>query len=116
MKEADKKTSPPSFCRIAVAPMIDWTDRHCRFFHRLLAPHALLYTEMITSSAILHGNRDRLLGFSPRNILSPFSLAALILKTLPYAQRLPKILAMMPSISIADAPASACKKEASGRA
>lgn len=65
MKEADKKTSPPSLCRIAVAPMIDWTDRHCRFFHRLLAPHALLYTEMITSSAILHGNRDRLLGFSP---------------------------------------------------
>lgn len=65
MKEADKKTSPPSPCRISVAPMIDWTDRHCRFFHRLLAPHALLYTEMITGSAILHGNHDRLLGFSP---------------------------------------------------
>jgi tRNA-dihydrouridine synthase A len=45
--------------------MMDWTDRHCRFFHRLLSAHALLYTEMITAAAILHGHRDRLLGFSP---------------------------------------------------
>jgi tRNA-dihydrouridine synthase A len=46
--------------------MMDWTDRHCRFFHRLLSAHALLYTEMITAAAILHGHRDRLLGFSPQ--------------------------------------------------
>jgi tRNA-dihydrouridine synthase A len=45
--------------------MMDWTDRHCRFFHRLLSAHALLYSEMITAAAILHGHRDRLLGFSP---------------------------------------------------
>ncbi|MBL8641658.1 MAG: tRNA dihydrouridine(20/20a) synthase DusA [Alphaproteobacteria bacterium] len=50
---------------LSVAPMIDWTDRHCRYFHRLLTPNALLYTEMITTGAILNGNHDRLLGFSP---------------------------------------------------
>ena len=48
--------------RFAVAPMIDWTDRHCRFFHRQLTRHALLYTEMVVADAILHGDRDRLLG------------------------------------------------------
>jgi len=45
--------------------MMDWTDRHCRFFHRLLAPHARLYTEMVTTGAVLHGDRERLLGFDP---------------------------------------------------
>lgn len=44
--------------------MMDWTDRHCRFFHRLIAPNALLYTEMITTGAILHGDLHRLLDFS----------------------------------------------------
>jgi tRNA-dihydrouridine synthase A len=43
---------------------MDWTDRHCRFFHRLLSTHARLYTEMVTAEAILHGKRDRLLAFS----------------------------------------------------
>ena len=51
--------------KFAVAPMMDWTDRHCRFFHRLLSARARLYTEMVTADAILHGDRDRLLGFSP---------------------------------------------------
>lgn len=45
--------------------MMDWTDRHCRYFHRLLAPDTLLYSEMVTSGAILHGDRDRLLAFNP---------------------------------------------------
>jgi len=45
--------------------MMDWTDRHCRFFHRLLSRRALLYTEMVTADAVLHGNREWLLGFSP---------------------------------------------------
>ena len=45
--------------------MMDWTDRHCRYFHRLLAPHARLYTEMVTAPAVLHGDRARLLGFDP---------------------------------------------------
>ena len=50
---------------LAVAPMMDWTDRHCRFFHRLLAPSALLYTEMVTTGAVIHGDRERLLGYNP---------------------------------------------------
>jgi tRNA-dihydrouridine synthase A len=49
--------------RFSVAPMMDWTDRHCRVFHRLMTRHARLYTEMLTSGAILHGDRARLLGF-----------------------------------------------------
>jgi tRNA-dihydrouridine synthase A len=49
--------------RFAVAPMMDWTDRHCRWFHRLLSPHARLYTEMVTAQAVIHGDRERLLGF-----------------------------------------------------
>ncbi|MFO1187886.1 MAG: tRNA dihydrouridine(20/20a) synthase DusA [Alphaproteobacteria bacterium] len=47
----------------AVAPMMDWTDRHCRSFHRSLSARALLYTEMVTAEAILHGDRERLIGF-----------------------------------------------------
>ena len=47
----------------AVAPMMDWSDRHCRFFHRVLTKRALLYTEMVVAEAIIHGDRDYLLGF-----------------------------------------------------
>jgi len=50
--------------RLCVAPMMDWTDRHCRYFHRLLAPAALLYTEMVTTGAVLHGDLERLLAFN----------------------------------------------------
>lgn len=53
--------SPHRFC---VAPMIDWTDRHCRYLHRLLSKHARLYTEMITTNAILRGDRNHLLTFN----------------------------------------------------
>ncbi|MFC3323217.1 tRNA dihydrouridine(20/20a) synthase DusA [Mesorhizobium cantuariense] len=49
--------------RLAVAPMMDWTDRHCRFFHRQLTSRALLYTEMVVADAVIHGARERLLGF-----------------------------------------------------
>ncbi|HEY1136413.1 MAG TPA: tRNA dihydrouridine(20/20a) synthase DusA [Xanthomonadaceae bacterium] len=53
--------------RLSVAPMMDWTDTHCRNFHRLLAPHARLYTEMVHANAVIHGTatekgRDKLLG------------------------------------------------------
>lgn len=50
----------------AVAPMIDWTDTRCRFLHRQLSSHALLYTEMIVADAIIHGQRDKLLGYHPQ--------------------------------------------------
>src|SRR3954470_12895804 len=49
--------------RLSIAPMMDWTDRHCRFFHRLMTRRARLYTEMLTTGAVIHGNRARLLGF-----------------------------------------------------
>jgi tRNA-dihydrouridine synthase A len=50
--------------RFSVAPMMDWTDRHCRVLHRTLSRRARLYTEMVTTGAIIFGPRDRLLGFS----------------------------------------------------
>ena len=49
--------------RFSIAPMMEWTDRHCRFFHRLLTRRALIYTEMLTTGAVLRGDRERLLGF-----------------------------------------------------
>lgn len=57
------QTLNPAHWRFCVAPMLDWTDRHCRYFHRQLSAHARLYTEMVTTGAIIHGDRDRLLGF-----------------------------------------------------
>jgi tRNA-dihydrouridine synthase A len=51
--------------RFCIAPMMEWTDRHCRFFHRLLTRRALIYTEMLTTGAVLHGDRVRLLSFDP---------------------------------------------------
>ncbi|MFS1491299.1 tRNA dihydrouridine(20/20a) synthase DusA [Vibrio splendidus] len=51
-------TSKYAANRLSVAPMLDWTDRHCRYFHRLLSQQTLLYTEMITTGAILHGKGD----------------------------------------------------------
>ena len=48
----------------SVAPMMDWTDRHCRAFHRVLSRRALLWTEMVTADAVIHGDRDRLIGFA----------------------------------------------------
>lgn len=49
--------------RLSVAPMMDWTDRHCRAFHRVLSRRAEVWTEMVTAPAVIHGDRDRLLGF-----------------------------------------------------
>src|SRR6202049_3508100 len=51
--------------RFSVAPMMEWTDRHCRFFHRLMTRRALLYTEMVTTGAVLHGDRAELIVFDP---------------------------------------------------
>src|SRR6185295_10687478 len=49
--------------RFTIAPMMEWTDRHCRFFHRLLTRRALIYTEMVTTGAVLRGDRARLLAY-----------------------------------------------------
>src|ERR1700761_8425098 len=54
--------------KLSIAPMMDWTDRHCRYFHRLLSPNAVLYTEMVTTGAILHGDKARVLDFEPAEL------------------------------------------------
>jgi len=51
--------------RLSIAPMMDWTDRHARFFLRLISKHTLLYTEMVTTGAVINGDREKLLGFNP---------------------------------------------------
>ena len=56
-------TDHPSY-RLSVAPMMDWTDRHCRYLHRLMTRRAMLYTEMVTAPAVIHGPRERLLAFA----------------------------------------------------
>ena len=55
------QSAPHRFC---VAPMMEWTDRHCRYFLRLLSRRTFLYTEMVTAEAVLYGNRERVLGFN----------------------------------------------------
>jgi tRNA-dihydrouridine synthase A len=61
--QAQSKRVTPSH-RFCVAPMMDWTDRHCRYFHRLISQHALLYTEMVTTGALIHGDHERFLQFN----------------------------------------------------
>ena len=56
---------PADQLRLSVAPMMDWTDTHCRAFHRVLAPHARLYSEMVHANAVIHGDRTRLLAMDP---------------------------------------------------
>ena len=56
---------PAAQLRLSVAPMMDWTDSHCRAFHRVLAPHARLYSEMVHANAVIHGDRTRLLAMDP---------------------------------------------------
>ena len=51
---------------ISVAPMMDWTDRHCRYFHRLIAPSITLYTEMVTTGALIRGDSERFLRYDER--------------------------------------------------
>jgi tRNA-dihydrouridine synthase A len=55
----------PDALRLSVAPMMDWTDSHCRVFHRSIAPDARLYTEMVHANAVIHGDRSRLLAMDP---------------------------------------------------
>jgi tRNA-dihydrouridine synthase A len=63
MTEEEKRT--PKAFRFSVAPMMDWTDRHCRFFHRQMTRHALLYTEMVAAAALVRGRALHLLDHDP---------------------------------------------------
>ena len=64
LQEIDAMPTP--IYKFSVAPMMDWTDRHCRMFHRSLSKNARLYTEMVTANAVIHGDRERLIGFDAR--------------------------------------------------
>lgn len=74
--------------RLAVAPMMDWTDRHCRVFHRLLAPHARLYSEMVHADAVIHGDRARLLAHMPAERPVALQLGGCAPKRLAQAARI----------------------------
>jgi tRNA-dihydrouridine synthase A len=63
--EKNIKQDISTAARLSVAPMMDWTDRHCRVFHRMISHTALLYTEMVTAPAIVHGRRAQLLDYAP---------------------------------------------------
>ncbi len=85
MSEAPKHLSP---WRLSVAPMMDWTDRHCRFFHRLLTRHTLLYTEMVTTGALTHGDVQRHLRFNAEEHPLALQLGGSEPKDLAHAARL----------------------------
>ena len=58
-------SAPNSTNKFSIAPMMEWSDRHCRYFWRLLTKHTLLYTEMVTTGALIHGDKDRFLNYNP---------------------------------------------------
>lgn len=72
MPDLSIKKGVSDAARLSVAPMMDWTDRHCRYFHRLMTRKAMLYTEMVTAPAVIHGPRERLLAYS--EVEHPLSL------------------------------------------
>ncbi|HXW24434.1 MAG TPA: tRNA dihydrouridine(20/20a) synthase DusA [Xanthobacteraceae bacterium] len=74
--------------RFCVAPMMEWTDRHCRFFHRLLTRRARLYTEMLGTGAVIHGERARLLGFDAAERLLAVQLGGADPRALAQAARI----------------------------
>ena len=74
--------------RLSVAPMMDWTDRHCRYFHRLLTRHALLYTEMVTTGALRHGDVQRHLRFNAQEHPVALQLGGSEPEDLAYAAKL----------------------------
>lgn len=78
----------PADWRLSVAPMMDWTDRHCRFFHRLLTQHTRLYTEMVTTGALRHGDVQRHLRFNAEEHAVALQLGGSDSADLAYAARL----------------------------
>ena len=75
MMNSDTTSPPTRDRRLCVAPMMDWTDRHCRHFHSHIAPDALLFTEMVTADAVVPGDRDRLLAQAPEDIKAGIRVA-----------------------------------------
>jgi len=94
--------------RLSVAPMMDWTDRHCRFFHRLLTRHTLLYTEMVTTGALRHGSVQRHLRFNAEEHPVALQLVGSDAADLAYAAKLVKSGVTTRSTSTAAAPVTGC--------
>jgi len=95
--------------RFSVAPMMDWTDTHCRVFHRLLSRRARLYTEMVTTGALIHGPRARLLDYNVQEHPVALQLGGSNPADLAFCANWPKIWAMTRSISTAAARPTECK-------
>ena len=98
--------------RLSVAPMMDWTDRHCRVLHRLMSRRAMLYTEMVTAPAIVHGPKARLLDYSDVEHPVACNLAARTPPSLPLRSGLPIPGAMTRSTSTAAARRTGCSPAA----
>src|SRR5450759_2103439 len=86
MSENTQKSVQALDRRVCVAPMMEWTDRHCRYLHRLYAPHALLYTEMIVSAAIVRGKAQRLPEHDPQEHPEALAQAARIGEAAGFAE------------------------------
>ena len=102
--------------RLSVAPMMDWTDRHCRVFHRVLAPGVRLYTEMVHANAVIHGDRERLLGFDRSEQPLALQLAAATRRCWRRLRASRRSGATTRSISTAAARPTACRPDASAPA
>jgi tRNA-dihydrouridine synthase A len=100
--------------RLSTAPMMDWTDRHCRYLHRLLSRNALLYTEMVTAPAVLHGDRARLLAFDPAEHPVALQLGGSEPSELAEATRIAADTAMTRSTSTWAARPTGCSRAVSG--
>jgi len=102
--------------RFCVAPMMDWTDSPCRVLHRALTRHALLYTEMVTAEAVLHGDRARLLAFDAAEHPLGLQLGGSEPLKLAEAARIARASAMTRSISMSAARPTGCSRAASAPA
>ena len=102
--------------RLCVAPMMDWTDRHCRAFHRVLTRRTLLYTEMLTAAAVLHGDRDRLLAFDPADNPVALQLGGSDPAALAVAARIGEDFGYRKSTSTSAVRRTGCKAAASAPA
>src|SRR5262245_31458367 len=99
--------------KFCIAPMMEWTDRHCRFFHRLLTGPAPIYTEMITTGAVLHGERARLLAHDPAEHPVALQLGGCDPRQLAECARIAESSATTRSTSTSAVPRIACRWAAS---
>ena len=103
------------YWRFCVAPMMEWTDRHCRYFHRQLTRHARLYTEMLTTGTLLHGDAARHLAFDGAEHPVALQLGGSEPEELRVPRNSGRVMATMKSTSIAVARRSACNAARSAR-